>query len=133
MEIDTGNKAWVQLRGEAKLSSLKFTGDGFLSMYWVDSPYLKVSGKGKGKVEIAGKVGTLEANLYDHAYFNGQYLRSKKAYVKTYNHARADINVLETQNTLASGESDIFFFDTPKYVTNNMSKAGAVLDFRGTS
>lgn len=130
--IARGNN-YIKLRGKARLRRLAFAGNGRLDLYWVDSPYLLVEGKGNGSVKLAGNVDVLEMNLHDSAHFDGRYLRTKTAYVKTRNTSRADLLTTKKQNTLAFDASNIYFYKKAKFQSNYMAYSGSVLNMNGVN
>lgn len=123
----------VHLHGFAELHDLNFSGEGWLSLYWVNSPYLKVRGHDGGYVQLAGKVGTLDAELFDQAQMNARYLRTGRSYVKTHQEARADIHVTDQQYTLASDHSNIYEYNDAKHKSNFMAHRGTVLNVASVS
>lgn len=120
----------VRIIGAINLSKLNLEGKGSLSMYWVKSDNLSICGKGTANIQLAGIVNTLELDLWDSARFYGRYLRARRAFVKTHDHAVADINALKHQHTLAMDASDIYFYNIPQTKADFMAYAGSVLDMR---
>lgn len=121
----------VTLSGEVDVNKIRMDGTSCVKILWVKSSVLEIRGKGKSYLELAGNIGTLDVILRDQAYFNGRYLRTHFAYVKTYDSSRADLQVTKVQNTLASQSSNIYYYKTPKYVGTHMDDSGAVLDLDG--
>ncbi|MBS0357847.1 MAG: DUF2807 domain-containing protein [Proteobacteria bacterium] len=131
LAIKVNGKNIVHIKGAAALNQLDFSGEGWLGMYWVDSPLLYVTGRGNAYAELGGRVKTLNAEIYDKAFFNAQYLRTQHSYVKTHTEARADLQVTEDQNTLAMDQSNIYYYKMPKLKADYMTGSGAVLDMDG--
>ncbi len=134
----TGHMCQIQLTGTPKvrlagvidITSLKMAGDSQISLYWIKSNVLKIRAKDKAFIQMAGVVETLDLILKDKAHFNGRYLRGKDVFVKTFDQSVADICVINTQHTLASGASNIYFHNLPKMKADFMARNGSVLDMR---
>lgn len=123
----------VRLRGVANLRRLTMSGEGAIDARWVDSPLLTVLAHDNAQAKLAGKVGTLEMTLFDNTHVDAHYLRAKKAFVKTNNSAIAHIQVVDEQQTLAKGYSNIYYYKRPRYKRNHMHGSGAVLNLNGMS
>lgn len=123
-------KPHVRINGVVNLTSLTMAGKSSLSLFWVNSRILKIRAKDNAFLQIAGVVDTLDLALNDHARFNGRYLRGTDVFVKTFGHAVAEICATKTQHTLASGASNIYFYNLPKMKADFMAWNGAVLDMR---
>lgn len=122
--------AKVQIIGTIQLSELKMKNSAWLSAYWLNSHVLKMRLRDQACVQLAGTVDFLDATLRDTARFNGRYLRAQRAFVKTSEQSEADINVVEAQHTLATGSSNIYFYDLPDMRADFMVENGSVLDLR---
>jgi hypothetical protein len=124
----------VELTGMAALTTLDIKGDAIFSYYWMRGRKLIIRAReGSSKIQLAGIVGKLDVELWGHTRFNGRYIRARETFVKTHQHAIADISTTAHQHTLAMDASDIYFHNLPSYMTNFMGKNGAVLDMRDWS
>lgn len=130
LQLKMTGHARVQLIGIANISRLTLDGDGSLGMYWVKSDTLTLRGRGHTFVQLGGIANKLDVELWNYARFNGRYLRSKQTFVKTHDHAVAEISSLDKQHTLATDASDIYFYELPKTKADFMAFNGAVLDMR---
>lgn len=130
LQLKLKNNAKAQLIGMANVVSLHMQDSSWLSMYWVKSKVLTIRAKDNAFLQLAGITPVLNATLWGNARFNGRYLRAKRAFVKTYDHSEADICVLYSQHTLASGSSNIYYYDLPIFKTDFMAFSGSVLDLR---
>lgn len=120
----------VYLDGMIRLGTLKMNGNGFLSMYWVKSERLNVFLSNNATLQLAGFVNVLEVKAKGRSHFLGRYLRARRAFVKTCDHAIAEINAIRRQHTLATGASDIHIYHVPEMREDFMAYNGAVLDMR---
>ena len=127
--INHGNNL-VRLKGTSNLKRLDFGGDGLVDLHWIDSPYIRITGHDTAVARLAGKVETLDVVLHNRAYMNARYLRANKAYVKTYDYARADLHVNKRLSTLAMGKSNIYYYQKAKMIAAYLGKSGAVLDMQ---
>ena len=130
MQVKLSGKARVQLSGVVNVTSIDVDNGSWLSMYWVKSRVLKVCGRGASFIQLAGITDRLDVELWDKACFKGRYLRANRAFVKTYDKAVAEISAINRQHTLASGGSDILFYNIPEMRTDFMAFDGSVLDMR---
>lgn len=120
----------VQLTGVAKASSIFVDGDGSLSLYWVKSDSLSVRAKKRANIQLAGVVNRLNVELWGNARFKGRYLRANRSFVKTHEHAIAEISSVKHQSSLATDASDIYYYNLPNTRADFMAFNGAVLDMR---
>ena len=130
LDISLDDKARVTLTGIAKLGKLDMHGNARLNLSWISSDYLMIRAKEKNVIQLAGSVNKLDLELGGSARFNGRYLRASRTFVKTYGNAVAEINSVDRQHTLASGASDIHFYNIPVMKNDFMAYNGAVLDMR---
>lgn len=130
LHVRLGDRAKVQLTGKANLANLNLEGQGWFSLYWVDSDMLTVRAKGDSTVLLAGIAKKIDVELWDKACFKGRYLRAKRAFVKTHGSSIAQISSVDRQHTLASDNSDIYFYNIPEMRTDFMAFNGSVLDLR---
>lgn len=117
----------IYLKGHANVENVMANGDCEIRMDALDSSFLRVRGRHGAHIHLAGHVQVMEAFLYDHAWFDGKDLLAQKAYVKTYDEGRADIQVSEYQSTLASDHSNIFYYRKALHHGDYMHRSGAVL------
>jgi hypothetical protein len=123
------NHARLQLKGEVQLASLNLQTGSWLSMYWLKGDRLELRGRGDTVLQFAGAVNVLDVELWGHAKFNGRYIHAQETFVKTHDHAIAEISTWGYQHTLATDASDIYYFNVPKAQTDFMALNGAVLNF----
>lgn len=129
-QIKLKNKAHVELAGIVDVTSLHMEGNGWLSLYWVQSRELRIRARDHAFIQMAGIAQLLDVELWDHARFNGRYLRGTRVFAKTHGNSIADISVLKTQHTLASDSSNIYFHNLPEMKADFMAFNGSVLDMR---
>lgn len=122
----------IELRGRLGVSNIDLSG-GKLSGYWIDSRHMNVRATGNAVVQLAGRVKLFEANIYGTAHLNARYLRARRVFVKTYDKALAELQVTESQNTLASDNSNIYYYKNAKFQGDFMARSGAVLNMNGMS
>lgn len=130
LKVYTKGQPHIKLTGIIKLCDLDMLGDGYLSMYWVQSNYLTLRARGKSFMQLAGVANVLNAELWGNAKLNASFLRAKRVFVKTHDRSLAQITALERQHTKATDSSDIYFYKIPEMKTDFMAYNGAVLDMR---
>lgn len=130
LSMDLHQNAYVKLQGTMKLCDIQVYDKSWLSMYWVKANRLTLSYGDSSFVQMAGRVNVLDLEMYQHAKFAGRYLRVTRAFVRTYDHALAQISAERSQHTLALEYSHIDYFEEPAYRADFMTDHGAVLDLR---
>lgn len=114
--------------GTAALKTVDMNMHSFLNVKRVRTKILRVKMGEHSFARLAGTVSWMTADLNGNARFNGRKLRATEAFVKTHDSAVARIYVLEKQHTLATDQSNIYYYNTPTYKTDFMGKNGAVLN-----
>lgn len=117
----------VKLTGTVALAILKFSGSGNLQMYWVNSNNLIVRTAGRSTVSLAGIAELVNAFAYGHSHLNLRFLRTKTMFVKSYGDASVDVWVQDNLFTLASNNSNIYYYNYPDYKSRMMQDSGTVL------
>lgn len=130
LQLDIQDKTRTRLQGKLHLATLTVGQQSWLSMYWVKSAYLTIRAKDNAVVRLAGAVDRLDVELWNHAKFDGRYLRAERPYVKTHDLSVATIVATKHQHTLAMDSSDIYFYNLPQTKTDFMAHDGSVLDMR---
>lgn len=120
----------VHLAGMANLTSLITNTNVSLSMYWLKSDTLTIRAKNRARIQLAGVVNRLDVELAGYAYFKGRHLRAQRSFVKTHDHAVAEISSVNHQSTLALGASNIYYYNLPNTRADFMAYNGSVLDMR---
>jgi Putative auto-transporter adhesin, head GIN domain len=128
--VSTGNDR-VELSGEVALRDLIVGGNAHIKIFWVKGNHLRVVGKDHAKISLAGNINTLDLRLGDNAHFDGRYLRTKEAFVKTFQFAQADVNVSVAQHSVAVDKSNVYFYHASQFAANYMNDHGAGIDMRG--
>lgn len=124
------DRVHLRMTGFLRLFSVKAYADSMMSAYWVDSDDLQICAKDHAYIQLGGSVDRLDVNLTGQARFNGRYLRSKRVFAKTFGQSTAQINAVRQQHTLASDDSNIYYYHIPTNRTDFMAYQGSVLDRR---
>lgn len=134
IEMDNGEDVKrgpdIRMEGFVDLKEVRFAGNGNLSLFWIDSPTLLVNGYGTASIHLAGYVNLLNMNLYNYAEMDGQYLRVRKAYIKTAGHSLARLQPIKQLNVLATGWSNVYYYNVPDFKAQFMTGNGSVLNFQ---
>lgn len=123
----------IKISGVINAPTLNVQGKGSLELYWIKSTNLRIRMKDNVYLQLAGIVNRLDVELWDNAHFNGRYLRAKRSFTRTHDHALAEITTLDRQHTMATDASDIYFYKIPTMKAGFMSFNGAILDMRDWS
>lgn len=130
MAVRLGEHARVQLAGKVNLSNINLDGNGWFALYWVKSDWLKIRAKGRSTLLLAGVANKLDVELWDRACFKGRYLRAKSTFVKTHGNSTAQVSSVEKQHSLATDNSNIYYYNIPDSRADFMAYNGSVLDMR---
>ncbi len=128
LSINIQDSIFAIIEGKVKLTKLNMSDCAWLKLFWNDGEYLKITGTDKAFAQIAGRVSTIDIDINEYAHFNGRFLRTDIAYVKTYDDARVDIQAKSVRNTLAEDSSNIYTYNAPKIKFDNMITSGSVMD-----
>ncbi|MCC5791395.1 MAG: DUF2807 domain-containing protein [Legionellaceae bacterium] len=130
LRVSITENARVELTGVARLRKLQVSGNGHFNMYWSSGPSLCVRATDHAVIQLAGLIDKLDVELHQQATFEGRYLRADRAFIKTFDESIARISALKRQHSLASDQSDIYFYHLPEMRTDFMAFDGSVLDMR---
>ena len=119
----------VVMQGVVNLKNLKFGGTGSLALHWVDSPDLTIEGHGRAKVYLGGAVRFLHANTHGYAELDLRYLRANKVYVKAFEGSLIRVVSNKELNAYATGQANIYYYESPRLRAEHMAGSGAVLNF----
>lgn len=124
----TGNgTGHICLSGTVNLQNLRYFGNGSLSLYWINSPYVSVYAGGYGRIYLAGVTGTLDAVLLNHSDLNARFLRADTAFVQTCGCALAEVYARRL-NTAANGNSNIYYYRNLNFAGIYMNPPAATLN-----
>lgn len=130
MSLYISGKATVEISGVVNITHIEIAGYSRLRVLWVKSRRLIIRGHGRGIIQLAGVANKIDVELWDHSRYNGRYLRARRAFIKTHNESLAEVSAVAHQHTLATGASDIRFYNLPTMRADFMADNGAVLDMR---
>ncbi len=130
LDLIIKDRSKVQMAGTIQLASLKLENGSWVSLYWLKADRLSLRARGKTVIQFAGKAKLLDVELWDHAQFKGRYFKVKEMFVRTHDHAVAEISTIMHQHVFATDVSDIYYFRIPKSEANYMAYNGSVLNMR---
>jgi Putative auto-transporter adhesin, head GIN domain len=130
LAISGRNDGKVTLTGIAHLNSVNLTGQGQLSLYWVDSPRLTIRLAGQQTLALAGVAKTLDVQLKQDARLDAQSLRSKNGFIATANQSIANVSVNNQLSTSAKDQSHIYYTQAAKLMNTYTFERGTVLALR---
>jgi hypothetical protein len=128
MQLYLGGKVRVKISGIMRLKSLTMHRNAALIVSHARSKFLNITMAGSSRAKLSGHAQFVIANLEGASQLNARGLRINEAFVKTQDNAIAQIYVLNKQHTLATDQSNIYYYNKPTYNTNFMGKNGAVLN-----
>lgn len=120
-------RAKATINGNVRLRRLIVGGDSQVSVFWINSCDFYLKATDCAKICLAGVVKTFEADAFRSACVNARYLRARRVFVKSYDCSRADVSASCALNALASGASNIYFYQHPKFQAPFMQCAGSVV------
>jgi hypothetical protein len=124
--LDEGSGS-MRLHGNVNLQTLVHNGSNLLELYWVNSPEVKIAGKGNGKIYLAGIANLLEVKIGGHTWLDAKQLRAKRGFIATNDHARADVWIKDNLSTLAKDNSNIYYYHDAGFVGGYMTPPASVL------
>lgn len=133
MDLTAMGKVKVKLVGTVNMQELTLVDKSSLILPNLRTKKLKVTMDDYARVKVAGSVQWAEMDLDGYSRFYGKTLRMKEAFVKTHAYARAYISVSEKQHTLATDNSNIYYYSKPTYNDNFMGKNGSVLNLSSSN
>lgn len=133
LSMDISGNPHVTLGGRVNVDRIDIGGNSTLALQWINSDWLHVRARGHASIQVAGIVNKANVRLCDFARYHGRYLRARRSFTKTFDHSVTEINTIDRQHSLATGASDIYFFNLPEMKTDFMALDGSVLDMRDWS
>ncbi len=100
-----------------------------MALHWVDSHDLTIEGHGRAKVYLGGAVRFLHANTHEYAELDLRYLRANKVYVKAFEGSLIRVVSNKELNAYATGQANIYYYESPRLRAEHMAGSGAVLNF----
>lgn len=131
LNIDDRSTGKINLGGEMVLNNLNYQGTGPLSIQWVNSSNVNVTGSGRGKIFLAGIAQQLNATLSGHVVMDAKYLHADKGFINTRDGARADVWTKYNLSALATTGSNIFYYHDSQMVGGYMIAPGSVIRMTG--
>lgn len=128
LHLVIGEKARVTIKGTMSLKLLEMTGGSFLNLSRVQAKDLRVMMSNESGARLAGSAKWALIKADGNSRFDGQHLHITEAFVKTYDNAIAQIFVTSKQHTLASDQSNIYYYNNATYQTDFMAENGTVLN-----
>ena len=129
MSLRLQDKVNATITGPAAPQKITMSDCSYLTIRQIQAKDIQIAMTDKACAILAGKARWALIKLEDSAHFNGRYLRLTEAFVKTSDKAMALIYVINSQHTLATGKSNIYYYNTPSYRFDNMEQNAAVLNY----
>lgn len=117
----------MQFKGVINASEINFYGPGVLRVFWVKSRVLNVSSYGSGTLALAGVANVVNAYSHQKSHLDIRYVRAKNTFVKSYDDSSADVIAQRNLFTLASNNSNIYYYSNTPYKSRMMQESGTVL------
>lgn len=127
LNIEGEGQSHVILRGLINVNKINIHGASDVSLRWVQSQHLIVRGYDTSEIFLAGTADVLDAKLMDDAHLDARYLRSHTVLVQTEGGAKANVLALNSLNAFASGDSNIYYYKSPRYQLAQTEFMGNVL------
>lgn len=114
-----------------ELQRINFTGTGNLKMVDTHTGHLYVRAGRSAYVEIEGQATRLDASVIDTARLNAKCFKARTIFVHTADQAQAEVINNGSVHGFATGESDIYYYDTPVVATQQLRLNGSFLRMKG--
>lgn len=131
INLNVSGNSNLNLSGQIMLGQLTAANNSHVSLYWIDSNFVKVYAGDNAQVSLAGSATNLNADVSGYASINAKYLRSKQAYVETSDGSNAVVYVTKSLSALANDQSTIYYYPDPEIIGPYDSGSGSVLRMAG--
>lgn len=128
LKIETHNSHNVIIQGIVSLSKINSTGNGNLSVYWINTPYLTINASGDEKIKLTGIAKTLDAKLSKNVRLLTSQLIAQRGFIKTENQAQATVNIKNTLHAIAKDKSVIYYSTPVNFINSHSENGGLILD-----
>ena len=127
LSITTYGSGVTSVYGHVNLKQINADEKSYVLVYWADTNDLKVTQKKDTFVGIAGASLKLQADVQGSSCFQGQYLRTGNAFIKTYNTARANVTAGNKIFASAAGSSVILYYGEPQDISKTTARNASIL------
>src|SRR3990167_3325296 len=127
LAIQACGNSYITLTGTMEVDSIKACGNSHVNLRWVNSNHLLVQEKNAAQVKLAGVAKNLSARLSGRSQLSALYLRSQDVWLQTKNVASATTLPVNSLRAFSAGNSNIYFYKMPKYLTRYSTDLGNVL------
>ena len=117
----------IALSGRLNTKQVWQTGGGYVELTGVRGGDISIKLSELATTSLKGRVKMLTARLSNSSTLEAKKLRANTVFVKTAGNALARVFPVQSLRAFASGQSQVFYYHTPKFVTENTSKSGNVL------
>ncbi|MCW5588263.1 MAG: DUF2807 domain-containing protein [Legionellales bacterium] len=120
-------KGIIHLSGNITLQNLSAGGFETVYLAGINSGEAMIDLSAHAKAHLQGQASIVNARLSNQAMLDAYYFKVNKFYVKTLNNSQANVRALDTLIANATGNSNIYYYQQPKFIAPYMSDAGSVL------
>lgn len=129
LKIGASGSSDVTLQGTiyASNTDLNQQGNGKIALAWLQSDEVKITASQNGLVLLAGVAKNLNVALFNSAYLDSKYLRTKNLVINAHNTSRADVLALRKMIARVDQKSNIYYYQRPNYMQIYPEGSGNVL------
>ncbi len=131
LDLVINDASTVRVAGELNAQKIHLSGAGWLNTYWIKSDNLHIDAEEGAYAQLGGIVDVLVVRLRDKTHLDIRNLRANKSYIKTSEYALAEVWSRDIQSSIASNESNIFYYRDPNFQTAYMAEHGSALNVEG--
>ena len=128
MDLTIRGKVHAKITGTTTPKKIDMAGSSYLNLPQVRAKNMQLTMTRDSNAQMAGTAQWALIKMDGNAHFNGRSLRITEAFVRTDDYAMALIYVTSTQHALASGQSNIYYYNVPTYQNDFMAKNGTILN-----
>ena len=127
LSISVKGPGHIALSGQLNTRQIWQTGGGYLSLQGVRANDLTVKLSELATTRLQGTADLLTARLTNSSTLQAEKLKTKTIFVQTAHHAVARVFPINNLRAFARGQSEIFYYHSPKHITEDAQQSGNIL------
>lgn len=117
----------IALSGRLNTSQIWQTGGGYISLQGIRAKDLSVKLSELATTKLQGSANFLTARLTNSSTLEAEKLRANTVFVKANNNAIARVFPIKNLRAFAHGRSQIFYYHSPRNITEDARQSGNIL------
>lgn len=130
LTITAKDNGTINFAGKFNIDKIMQSGNGPISINWINSHRLFVSSNNNGPIHLAGSANDLVIKATSYALINTRYLRAKQTSVVAADKAEVTVTATNELRAYAVDNSNVYYHKKPPQLTVVTNNAGNVLQLR---